>query len=74
MLNVEMNDNKLKLSAEGDLETVIDELGKVNASLLVDIVEKTDISLDELLEALHDATDHNLMALIVKDVLKDLFN
>lgn len=74
MLNVEMKDNKLKLSVEGDVETVIDELSKVNASLLVDIAKKTGVELEEVVEALHDATDHNIMALLVKDVFKDLFN
>lgn len=74
MLNVEMKDNKLKLSVEGDIETVIDELSKVNASLLVDIAKKTGVELEEVVEALHDATDHNIMALLVKDVFKDLFN
>lgn len=74
MLNVEMKDNKLKLSVEGDVATVIDELSKVNASLLVDIAKKTGLELEEVVEALHDATDHNIMALLVKDVFKDLFN
>lgn len=74
MLNVEMKDNKLKLSVEGDVATVIDELSKVNASLLVDIAKKTGVELEEVVEALHDATDHNIMALLVKDVFKDLFN
>lgn len=74
MLNVEMKDNKLKLSVEGDVATVIDELSKVNASLLVDIAKKTGVELEEVVEALHDATDHNIMPLLVKDVFKDLFN
>lgn len=74
MLNVEMKDNKLKLSVEGDVATVIDELSKVNASLLVDIAKKTGVELEAVVEALHDATDHNIMALLVKDVFKDLFN
>lgn len=74
MLNVEMKDNKLKLSVEGDVATVIDELSKVNASLLVDIAKKPGVELEEVVEALHDATDHNIMALLVKDVFKDLFN
>lgn len=74
MLNVEMKDNKLKLSVEVDVATVIDELSKVNASLLVDIAKKTGVELEEVVEALHDATDHNIMALLVKDVFKDLFN
>lgn len=74
MLNVEMKDNKLKLSVEGDVATVIDELSKVNASLLVDITKKTGVELEKVVEALHDATDHNIMALLVKDVFKDLFN
>lgn len=74
MLNVEMKDNKLKLSVEGDVATVIDELSKVNASLLVDVAKKTGVELEKVVEALHDAIDHNMMALLVKDVFKDLFN
>lgn len=74
MLNVEMKDNKLKLSVEGDVETVLDELGTINASILVDMAKKTGLELEELDEALKDATKHNIIEILVTDVIKNLFN
>lgn len=74
MLNVEMKDNKLKLSVEGDVATVIDELGTINASILVDMAKKTGLELEEVDQALKDATEHNIMEILLTDVLNGLFN